>query len=618
MRNEIAQSSVEIAKEMQKVSDVIKNALLEGDMFGKFENDFATMLDELGILTSGFEKDIEKWRAKVNKEAGTDFQIGLSEEDRAKRISELTRFADEAYTLTEESLRERMSQNTMFANWAKNLNDSEMTVLLRKLRDYYDDRLELTKKYQEQMKKEFEAMYQQTGQQAEYEKRKSDIGLRTQQQSDLEGFGITKGVDYDAKRQNVADSWKNEDQRYQDQIDEFQKRRDALVKDMAKTMQEQGLGSEAYQEMYQQKEAMDQLILDTELERNQLLAQSQRDLTQVYMDEWTKRAERWGQWGEMFGEYLGEQVMLEKQANDARARGDLETAKKIEQQQKQNKQALIQNLLSKIVDEAALWAKEYALKMMFNSLMMAEDKRRAIEEMSLEGKKSTLSIFLSALTGQASEHKKGLSGLVTGAIIFAATMALQALAKSAIANMFPEAASGSTSNRKLSTGMLTYAEGNYPVLGNDGKVYDAKYEGAGIKTGIYGGGAHFGIFSEKQPEMIVDGKTTQKLILNYPYIYDAITTIAKNGRLVNAMPTFASGDYPAGMNRIAQVEAVDISGGANPDMERMNAALEMNSAVLAKLNQILVSGQISANVDPYANNKATKRAERFMKRRGIG
>ena len=618
MRNQIAKGEIEIATDLQKMQDKIKDALLEGDMFGKFENDFAEMLDELGVLTTDFEDQMEAWQLEVKNRTGVDFGLSLSEEERAKRISELTRFADEAYTLTAESLRERMAQSTMYTNWVNNLSDSEMDVLLQKLRGYYDDRLELTKKYQEQMKKEFEAMYQQTGQQAEYEKRKNDIGLRTQQQSDLEGFGITKGVDYDAKRQNVADSWKNEDQRYQDQIDEFQKRRDALVKDMAKTMQEQGLGSEAYQEMYQQKEAMDQLILDTELERNQLLAQSQRDLTQVYMDEWTKRAERWGQWGEMFGEYLGEQVMLEKQANDARARGDLETAKKIEQQQKQNKQALIQNLLSKIVDEAALWAKEYALKMMFNSLMMAEDKKRAIEEVSLEGKKSFISILLSALTGQAKEHSKGIPGLVTGAIIFAATMALQAFAKSAIANMFPEAASGSTANRKLSTGMLTYAEGNYPVLGNDGKVYDAKYEGAGMKTGIYGGGAHFGIFSEKQPEMIVDGKTTQKLILNYPYIYDAITTIAKNGRLVNAMPTFASGDYPAGMNRIAQVEAVDVSGGSNPDMERMNAALEMNSAVLAKLNQILVSGQISANVDPYANNKATKRAERFMKRRGIG
>ena len=141
-----------------------------------------------------------------------------------------------------------------------------------------------------------------------------------------------------------------------------------------------------------------------------------------------------------------------------------------------------------------------------------------------------------------------------------------------------------------------------------------------MKTGVYGGGAHFGIFSEKQPEMIVDGKTTQKIILNYPYIYDAITTIAKNGRLVNAMPTFASGDYPAGMKRNStEVAAIPIqSEEAIAREERANAIMERNTAVLDRLNQILVSGQINANVDPYANSKATKRAERFMKRRGIG
>ena len=617
MRNEIAESNVEIAKEMQKVSDVIKNALLEGDMFGKFENEFATMLDELGILTSDFEKEIDTWREESNKNIGTSFNFGFSEEERNKRIAELTRFADKAYQVNEEGLRKLMTQNTMFSNWASQLNDSQMTVLLQKLRGYYDDRLELTKKYQDQMKKTFDAYYQQSGKQAEYEQNKNNIELRNQQQSDLEGFGITKGVDYGAKRQSISDSFDVENQKYLDQIANYKEQSEALTKDMVKVFQEKGLGSPEYQEMYRQKEAMDQLVLDTELERNKLLAQSQRDLTQVYMDEWTKRAERWGQWGEMFGEYLGEQVMLEKQANDARARGDLETAKKIEQQQKQNKQALIQNLLSKIVDEAALWAKEYALKMMFNSLMLTEEKKRAVEEATLQGKSSMLSILLNALTGQSKEHAKGLPGLVTGAIVFAATMALQAFAKSAIANMFPEAATGSTGSRPLSTGMLTYKDGNYPVLGNDGKVYDAKYEGAGMKTGIYGGGAHFGIFSEKQPEMIVDGKTTQKLILNYPYIYDAITTIAKNGRLVNAMPTFATGDYPAGMKPMTPIATVEAPAGNNEQMERTNAVLEQATSVIRELSKVLTSGQISASVDPYANRKATQRAEKFMKRRGI-
>jgi TP901 family phage tail tape measure protein len=598
-RNQIAKAGVEIRKALNKEQEKVKTELLKGDMFETFENNFAEMLDELGILTSNLEDEVNRVSTKVNQDAGINKVFGLSPDERQKRIEALTKFADQSYQINENQLRDLMAQNTQFVLWANNLSDEEMTVLLGKLRNYYDDRIELTRKYQDQLAKEFESYYQQIGKQGEYEAKKQGIDKSNEEREQLESFGITRGVDYYGKRKDVAKEYQNENDVLSDKA--------AFLKERLATLQE---GSAEYI-------ATQKLITDTELAQNQLLADSQRELTQVYMEEWTKRAERWGQWGEIFGEYLGEQVMLEKQANDARARGDLETAKKIEQQQKQNKQALIQNLLSKIVDEAALWAKEYALKMMFNSLMLAEDKKKAIEEMSLEGKKSTLSIFLSALTGQASEHKKGLSGLVTGAIIFAATMALQALAKSAIANMFPEAASGSTSNRKLSTGMLTYAEGNYPVLGNDGKVYDAKYEGAGMKTGIYGGGAHFGIFSEKQPEMIVDGKTTQKLILNYPYIYDAITTIAKNGRLVNAMPTFASGDYPAGMNRIAQVEAVDISGGSNEDMIQMRATMEETREVNRQLLAILSSGRIVAHLDGLENHRQQKKNERFLNRRGI-
>ena len=190
------------------------------------------------------------------------------------------------------------------------------------------------------------------------------------------------------------------------------------------------------------------------------------------------------------------------------------------------------------------------------------------------------------------------------------------MAKSAIANMFPEAEVGSTGSRPLSTGMLTYKDGNYPVLGNDGKVYDAKYEGAGMKTGVYGGGAHFGIFSEKQPEMIVDGKTTQKIILNYPYIYDAITTIAKNGRLKNAMPTFATGDYPAGMKQLAPIAEVDASTGSNEEIIQMRATMDRTNATIDRLSRLLENG-ISAHLDGLETHKQQKKNERFLKRRGI-
>ena len=591
----LEQDEVKVHEGAIKIRQAFEEELLKNDIFGKFENNFRKSLDELEVLTSDFEKNLDKAIQKVAGKYNVS-GTGMSEEDTKQKVQELIALADESYKVDAEGLKKKALSQTKYNAWWTGMNKKQLEVLLQQLRGYYDNVILLREQFQKRMEREFEGEYKQTGQQAEYDKVKKQLEGEAASREQLQGYGVRP--DYEANREGIIANAANEEDKLRDSIDFFKERLDDFQQ-----------GSDEYI-------AIQDLIAQKELSLNELLAQSQRDLTQVYMDEWTKRAEKWGSVGEMFGEYLGEQLALEQQANAARARGDEETAKKLEQQQKENQQNMIKNLLNFIVDEAALWAKEYALKMMFNALELSEEKKQAIEEVVLGGRKSMAKIATSAAEGQAEEQKKGLPGLITGAIVFAATMALQAFVKSSIANMFPEASVGTTSNRKLSTGMLTYAEGNYPVLGNDGKVYDAKYEGAGMKTGIYGGGAHFGIFSEKQPEMIVDGKTTQKLILNYPYIYDAITTIAKNGRLVNAMPTFASGDYPAGMNRIAKVEAVDVSAGANPDMERMSAALEQNTAAFARLNKLLEGG-IVAHLDGLETHKTQKRNERFLKRRGI-
>ena len=595
-RKQIADSGLKISKALNKEQEKIKKELLKGDVFATFEDNFASMLDELGALTSKLEDDANRVFNDVNRKAGIDKVFGLSDEERAQRIAVLTKFADKSYQLKADGLKKEMLLETNNALWVQRMNDEEMQLLLEKLRTYYDDRLGITKKYQNELVKEFESYYQQSEKLADLEARKQKQTDKTKKQEMLEGIGVRPS--YGAKRKGITDTAAIEGEQLAESIDFYEEH--------LKTMKE---GSQEYL-------ATQALIKDKKVELNEILAQSERDLTQVYMDEWTKRAEKWGQVGEIFGDFLGEQVMLEKQANDARARGDEETAKKIEQQQKENRHNLIQGLLNFIVDEAALWAKELGLKMMFNAMSIADDKKKAIEEATTQGKSSMLSIFLSALTGQASEAKKGLPGLITGAVVFAATMALQAMAKSAISNMFPEAEVGSTGSRKLSTGMLTYADGNYPVLGNDGKVYDAKYEGAGMKTGVYGGGAHFGIFSEKQPEMIVDGKTTQKIILNYPYIYDAITTIAKNGRLKNAMPTFAAGDYPAGMKQLSKAVAVDGGASSNDDMIQMRATMEESKEVNRQLLKLLQGG-ITAHLDGLETHRQQKKNERFLKRRGI-
>lgn len=206
-------------------------------------------------------------------------------------------------------------------------------------------------------------------------------------------------------------------------------------------------------------------------------------------------------------------------------------------------------------------------------------------------------------------------GGITAAIGAAMAMATNAAKKgmqqiSAITNT----GSGSGSSRRLVTGMLTYAEGNYPVLGNDGKVYNAKYEKK-LSTGIYSG-PRFGIFSEKRPEAVIDGETTQKLLLDYPAIWKSILTISKNGRLVNggggAMATHAAGTLEEVTRAYTQ---------ANPQLQAMpqqdNSEL---TATLQALIQVLTSGEIKTSIDMYGQGglrNQSQRAERFAQRRRI-
>ena len=172
-----------------------------------------------------------------------------------------------------------------------------------------------------------------------------------------------------------------------------------------------------------------------------------------------------------------------------------------------------------------------------------------------------------------------------------------------------------TGKGRVAAGMLTYAKGDYPVLGNDGRVYNATYQRE-LKTGVYGGGAHFGIFSERKPEMIVDGNTTQQLILNYPHIYESILTIARHGRLSSAMPTYAAGSYPSAP---ASVQAGGTGGGPAQDDTRMRETLSGLQNAVAALTERL-SRPISATVDPYGRKGAVNqldKASRFMKKRGL-
>ena len=139
-----------------------------------------------------------------------------------------------------------------------------------------------------------------------------------------------------------------------------------------------------------------------------------------------------------------------------------------------------------------------------------------------------------------------------------------------------------------------YATGKYPVIGeDDGRRYEANYVGNRIQTGVYDQPT-LGLFSEKEPEMVVDGNTTRKLILNYPRVYRSIIDISR-GRV----PQFAGGRYPTDSSTISS-GTFDV-GGSDPAMNRL---LEKNIEMMNRLMNMEFS------IPMYGNNGLVKKIKK--------
>lgn len=579
MKNSRAENEVEIQAEAIRLREIVEKAMLEGDMFGKLTEQFRETLDELSLLAMNFGKTFDAVDEKTAKEL----------------VAQLTGMADEAYTMTEKGLLDKAKElskgNEILTAWWSGVDDNQLTLILEKLKIYYDNRLDMQRKYAQRMQREWLQYYKQTGAQAEYEANKRMI-----EEAGSAPEGYVKGAgDYNEERGIIKAKAYLEGSKLEDEIASYQER--------LKTLTE---GSEEY-------EAMQALIAQRTTELNAIIQQSEIDTTNVTLEQWQKRAEALGEWAEMVGETMGEVYMLERQANNARARGDEETAKKLEAQAKESRQNLVKEALNKAIDMAKVWAMELGFKVMYNSLAQKSDEKLAAASANATVKEVLADIIAQGFKGAGKEiGSKGIAGLITGGAIIAAAAGLAALAKSAVANMYPEATEGvndaSAPKRKLTTGMLTYAEGRYPVLGNDGVVYDAEYAGSNIKTGVYRK-PHFGIFAEKQPEMVIDGKTTQRLVLNYPEVYNGILQLSRTGRM--GMRTYNDGNVS---------EFAAVSAQQQIQMEEMRMTMAATAAALAALTQRL-DQPIHAEMNYFGKGgarEAEKRGGRWAKRMRVG
>lgn len=596
LRKNLEKDLLEVQNMAVKYRQTIEKELLKYNPFESLVNQFEESLDKLRLLNTDAEKEFRM---------SLGFSGVIDESAVKERINALVSLSEDAYSLNEDQLRTYLSN--IDAVWAESMSPEQMSLMLKKLRDFYQDSKAAVEKYAKDIKEMIDVQWETSGNQKLWEDRikgtdertelmgaAGNLGLASTQSSFL-GTSETDNAELEALRIKLEAA-----AQYYEQ---FESRKKELIQQAIASGATQQQAEESF--LMAQKEAYDNYIAAREeqsakeLEITESKLSTLKNYTDAVVD---------------FSEQMGEAAFAEVDDRKQAAKMLLQTAMKLTKD-------LIMQKVQELIMKKALGAQEVAQEAATTTTVTALHGTQAVTDLTVQGAKTTADISAGIASGSAKTiGQLGWWGIPLIAVISAALSALMGLAMGKLNKSKQEVAAAtgvSSSKGRVAAGMLTYAEGDYPVLGNDGQIYNARYQKE-LKTGVYGGGAHFGIFSEKKPEMIVDGDTTQKLILNYPHIYESILTIARHGQLKSAaMPTFASGNYPSMPAQITQVA----SGAADMTMqnEQMTQMLGSVAEALSTLNERL-SKPISATVDPYGSKGAVNqlnKASNFMTKRGL-
>lgn len=596
LRKNLEKDLLEVQNMAVKYRQTIEKELLKYNPFESLVNQFEESLDKLRLLNTDAEKEFRM---------SLGFSGVIDESAVKERINALVSLSEDAYSLNEDQLRTYISN--IDAVWAESMSPEQMSLMLKKLRDFYQDSKAAAEKYAKDIKEMIDVQWETSGNQKLWEDRikgtdertelmgaAGNLGLASTQSSFL-GTSETDNAELEALRIRLEAA--------RQYYEEFYARKEELIQQAIASGATQQEAEESYR--MAEKEALDELNAAREEQASKELEITESKLSTLknYTDAVVD-----------FSEQMGEAAFAEVDDRKQAAKMLLQTAMKLTKD-------LIMQKITELLMKKTLGDQEVAQEAATSATVTAIHGSQAITDMTVEGAKTAGDVTSGIARGSAKTiGDLGWWGIPLIAVISAALSALMGLAMGKLnkAKQDVAAATGvSSSKGRVAAGMLTYAEGDYPVLGNDGQIYNARYQKE-LKTGVYGGGAHFGIFSEKKPEMIVDGDTTQKLILNYPHIYDSILTIARHGQLKSAaMPTFASGNYPSMPAQITQVA----SGAADMTMqnEQMTQMLGSVAEALSTLNERL-SKPIRAAVDPYGSKGAVNqlnKASNFMTKRGL-
>lgn len=532
------------------------------------------------------------WHEKVDREMMASFEsidafwgaeVERTKENGKRILDAMKATAQYIYKEDADTFKTRLENNAIFGDMYNNLTEDQQKAFLILLGDYHDKVIDADKKFADERKRIYEQAWKDSGNQERYDlaaERLDDASNNLEWYKNNEAIANQKNY-FNAKMELLSaevtlETWAHE-------------QRMAIMERTGATQQQRMAEERAY-------------------------AQTMQQLSQQMLDNYKARYEQMASISTSYGEIIGDGLV--RMAFDEENAG----------------QELIKSLLRTTVEMASQFAQRLIMQQTFGAAMQSIKAQQsaqeiaaayttAMTEIGIEASKMAAieAIAVGKITAESmatpdSVMTYGASGAARAALLTGLVAAATAGALALIDNLFPGAATEAESattptKRKLTTGMLTYANGKYPVLGNDGVVYDAEYAGAGMATGVYKG-AHVGIFSERQPEAVIDGKTTQRLVVDYPWLWNSILTLSKSGHL--GYRTFADGNMGsvAGMQPVAQ----------QAQMEAMQQTLAATAAAVAALTERLKQ-PIGAEVNYFGKGgiqQSTKRGGKWAARNRVG
>lgn len=285
-------------------------------------------------------------------------------------------------------------------------------------------------------------------------------------------------------------------------------------------------------------------------------------------------------------------------------------------------QTSTQGMFAKMTQAANLYGIAY--QAMSNDNLSATQKFEMIALQAVgNGAIAALTTDLAVSEGKTATELPGILGKATstlgpiaGPIAFAALTALlgglMGMAVSKIAKSKSTIASvtgASVGAGRLSTGMLTYAEGNvneftdpssltpgrqYNVDAADGRTYRARYMGANPRTHITNG-PEFHLSGEKGREMIIDAGTTRQITMNDNEIWRAIQTLSGGGsmrtmRRRRGVRAFAEGNLDDFTESTEWAEGTEDLGMSVEQMASLQSSIDRQNALLEELRTNGVKG----------------------------